>query len=269
MVQLSPSGNGNWPACTIMDEAAHRHRSGGELSAFLASLEIDQQYRWAYDNFEHIVAGLIREFGFKDVCELGGGRRPFLSRERITELNLDYVVNDIDASELSRAPYELAKACFDLSAITLPAEFHERFDFVFSHMLMEHVSDGRMAYRNIFRMLRDKGVFFNLHPVLYSPAMVLNWIMPEKITEPFLRLLQPHRGSRKFPAHYSYCVVSGKTKQMLHEVGFREVFLLPFYGHDYLRRVPMLQSVDDALSGFARRRGLNLLATLCFTIGRK
>jgi SAM-dependent methyltransferase len=252
-----------------MDEAAQRRRSGGGLSSFLASLEIDQEYRWAHDNFEHVVAGLIREFSFKDICELGGGRRPFLSRERNTELDIDYVVNDIDATELSLAPYELAKACFDISAIEIPNEFHTRFDFVFSHMVMEHVFDGRKAYKNIFKMLKRGGVFLNLHPVLYSPAMVFNWLAPTNVSELLLRFLQPHPDSRKFPAHYSYCVVSRKTEQMLHEVGFREIFLLPFYGHDYLRRVPVLQSMDDALSGFARRHRLNFLATLCFTIGRK
>jgi SAM-dependent methyltransferase len=252
-----------------MDEAVHGYPSGGGLTSFLASLDIDQGYRWAHDNFERVVTSFIREFSTTDVCELGGGRRPFLSPERIAELGINYIVNDIDASELSRAPCELAKACFDLSAIAIPMEFHERFDFVFSHMLMEHVPDGRRAYRNICRMLKSDGVFLNLHPVLYSPAMIFNWIMPTKITEPLLRILQPHRGSRKFPAHYSYCVVSKKTKKMLYEVGFREVFLLPFYGHDYLKRAPILQSVDDAFSGLARRRGLTLLATLCFAIGRK
>jgi SAM-dependent methyltransferase len=255
-----------------MHQAERRHRAGSELASFLAALDIDQQWHWAYGNFERLVTGMIREFSAKDVCELGGGRRPFLSRERITELDVNYVVNDIAASELSKASDELAKACFDLTATNLPAEFHTRFDFVFSHMLMEHVSDGRRAYQNIFCMLRSNGIFFNFHPVLYAPALTVNWLIPEAVSKLFLRLLQPHRhdeGNPKFPAHYSYCVINRKTVRMLHEVGFQEVFLFPFYGHDYFKQIPMLQSADDALSGFARRRDLSHLATLCFAIGRK
>jgi SAM-dependent methyltransferase len=255
-----------------MNEAADRHRSGGELASYLASLDIDQDWRWAYRNFEGVVTGLIREFRLKDVCELGGGRRPFLSREQIYDLDVNYVINDIAAGELGRAPGELAKACFDLAAVNLPTEFHKHFDFVFSRMLMEHVSDGRQAYKNIFHMLKDDGIFFNFHPVLYSMALTMNWLTPEKLSKPILRHFQPHRHDDdrpKFPARYSYCVINRKNEGMLRAAGFREVFLLPFYGHDYFKRVPILQSVSDVVTDCVRRSGIHRLATLCFAIGRK
>lgn len=255
-----------------MNDAVDQRRPHDGLASFLASLDIDQDWRWAYRNFDGVVMGLIREFCLKDICELGGGRRPFLSLEQISEIGVNYVINDIAAAELSRAPGELAKACFDLSAADFSEEFHGRFDFVFSRMLMEHVSDGRQAYQNIFRMLRSGGIFLNFHPVLYSLVMTLNWLTPERISKPVLRFFQPHRHDEdrpKFPAYYSYCVVGRRTLNMLDEIGFKEVFILPFYGHDYFKRIPMLQAATDALTDRVRASGINRLATLCFAIGRK
>ena len=243
-----------------------------KLPDLLTNLEIQHEWDWAYEHFEKTVSEIIRTFAARDVCELGGGRTPFFSGERVREANLRYVVNDISAAELDRSPEWVNKACFDVSGPDIPDVFNERFDFVFSHMLMEHVKDGNLAHKNVFNMLRPGGVYFHFHPVLYSPAVVANWLFPEWLSKRILRLLQPNRhdeGYPKFPAAYSFCAVNKKTITMVRSLGFREVALIPFYGNDYLKKLPLLQKLDYTMSTHAKRTGKAYLASLCYSIGVK
>jgi len=245
---------------------------GGPLKRFSEALHPQGHWTWAYDNFDAVVSRLISEFSLVDVCELGGGRSPKFSEATIASQGLRYVVNDISSAELARAPAWVEKAQFDLASPALPEAYHRRFDLVFSHMLMEHVRDCAVAYRNIYAMLRPGGIFFNFHPVLYSPALVFNWVMPETLTKRILLFLQPNRhdeGYPKFPARYSYCVVSPKTERMLQDIGFTETILVPFYGNDYLKKLPPLQAIEDWMSGYAMREDKRLLASLCYSLGRK
>lgn len=242
------------------------------IASCIARLDVSQSWRRAYDSFEALVLDLIRELAVKRVCQLGGGRTPMFTRDVVEALGLNYVVNDISAAELARAPAWVGKAQFNLSVQSLPEEHRERFDFVFSHMLMEHVSDAKQAYRNIHAMLRPGGAVFNFHPVLYSPALVLNWLMPEALTKRILLLLQPHRhdkGYPKFPAYYSYCVVGRKSETMLRGAGFGEFLTIHFYGNDYLKRVPALQRLEDRFSNYAMRAKKTYLSPLSYTLAAK
>ncbi|MCU0892881.1 MAG: glycosyltransferase [Rhodospirillales bacterium] len=240
------------------------------LPSLIADLRIRNDWAWSQDHFADTAMKIIRNFSVQEVCELGGGRAPFLSRDFVNDTGVRYVVNDVSASELERAPSWIERGLFDIAAPEVPPQFRCRFDFIFSKMLLEHVHDGKAAHANVFSMLRPGGIYFHFHPVLFSPAISFNRLMPEWMTRRVLRLLQPCRhddGCPKFPARYSYCFVNEATKGMLCSLGFREVALIPFYGNDYLKRFPYLQSIEDIVSRYAMRTNKRYLASLCYSLG--
>lgn len=246
--------------------------SEGSLSGFLKSLEINQKWLWSHAHYESTVHEAIRYFQVQSVCELGGGRSPLLTRQFVKDKGLHYVVNDISPAELARGPGWVAKACFDISSTEIPASLYGQFDFIFSHMLMEHVAHGETAYRNIYNMLKIGGVCFHFHPVLYHPALVFNWLMPECFSKRLLLLLQPDRhdeGYPKFPAKYSFCVIGSKTTCMIRNIGFDEVALVPFYGTGYLGRIAPLQWLEEKFSNYAQRNGKSYFASKSYTFCRK
>ena len=231
-----------------------------------------KQHDWAWANYKETVRNLIRHSSARSVAEIGGGRRPLFRREEIDEIGVAFAVNDISQRELDRAPTWLHKSCFDIAGPVVPDGEEGRYDLVTSKMVMEHVRHGEQAYRNIYRMLKPGGVFFNFHPVLYSPPFVLNWVLPERASQKVLSTIFPVRkddGIPKFPAHYSFCVISDRTEGMLSSIGFTEVALLPIYGHRYFRKIPLLREADAALTGYARDRAWRKLASYCYALGRK
>lgn len=232
---------------------------------------------WAWQHYESTVRRLIEEFRCRMVLEIGGGRFPLFDHKSTTALGIDLAINDISQRELDRAPGWLHKVCFDIAAPTFPGgeeqqQEEQQYDLVMSRMVMEHVRDAEQTYRNIFTFLRPGGVFLNFHPVLYSPPFVINWLLPDGLTRRVLRTFVPLRtdeGIPKFPARYSYCTISSKTEAMIRGVGFSEVLLLPFYGHNYFHNIPGLREMDNLLTRWARKHDRRYLAAFCYALGRR
>ena len=227
---------------------------------------------WAWDHYIDTVRNLVRHFSTRSVIEIGGGRSPLFTREQLDALGVAFAINDISRRELDRAPSWLHKSCFDIAGPSVPASEEGSYDLAVSKMVMEHVQDGEQTYRNIYRMLKPGGLFFNFHPVLYSPPFVINKLLPDALSRPMVNALFRNRNDNqipKFPAHYSFCVISERTEEMLARVGFREVALVPIYGHRYFRAIPLLRHLDRALSNAALSRGWRRLASFCYALGRK
>lgn len=248
--------------------------SAEAVDAVIAALAEQSDRDWAWKNFLPTVDALIRASEAKRVMEIGGGRSPSFTHEQVSALGIDYVSNDISERELARAPAWAERAHFDIQSPDPEAirPFAGGIDVAFSKMVMEHVPSYRRAYANIFGLLREGGIAISFHPVLYAVPFVINRLMPEAASQRLLRAVFPNRndeGVPKFPAYYSGCVISGRVREALREIGFSGVWQIPFYGHRYYRKIPGLRTAHARFTALARRRDMTRFAAFAFTLVRK
>ena len=250
------------------------------LAGPLRELGYDSRELWAWNNYRPVVLAFVetlRRAGRHDsgtvrLLEVGGGRAPLLTPEQAGDLGVALTVNDIDARELSLAPKGFATACFNIAGDVDPALLG-KFDLIFSRMVLEHVKDAPRAWRNMQALLAPGGVALAYHPTLYSLPFVLNWLMPEALSARALRAFIPWRhddGYPKFPARYEMCFATpSRVEPMLRDAGFSEVLIAPFFGHRYLRRVPVAREAEGALQALADRRDWRLLASYAYSLARR
>jgi SAM-dependent methyltransferase len=270
---------------TLTDERAARVEARLSQSAFLATplrrLGYDSNEVWSWNNYKPTVLGFVealRQAGRHDgtgrvrLLEIGGGRGPQLTPDEADKLGVDLTVNDIDARELSLAPKGFATACFDIAGDVDPS-LHKTFDLVFSRMVFEHVKGAPRAWRNVATLLAPGGVALAYHPTLYSPPFIINWLTPEAFSARLLRHFFPgrHDGDYpKFPARYEMCVSEpSMVAPKLRACGFSEILVAPFFGHGYLRSIPIAREIEGALHVLAERRDWRGLSSYAFTLVRK
>jgi SAM-dependent methyltransferase len=224
----------------------------------------------AYHTHKERMRDLIVRNGYRRVGEIGGGRHPLFDPDEVGAMGLDYTIIDVTQDELDRAPAGYSKLCADIGTVSLEG-LEERFDFVFSVYLAEHVKDGARMHRNIYAMLRPGGRAFHYFPTLFSPIFVLNRLMPDRLTQLAKTAIDPSlRGHPKFPAYYSKCL--GPTPRMhrfFAELGYDVEAYEPFYGTDYFRKIPVLRRLDAWLTAWAARRRNPYLTSYAFLVLRK
>lgn len=237
---------------------------------FLDSLLEHRSSDWAWDHYKSTIQNLISVRNARTILEIGGGRWPLLAGDEITSRGVRYIVNDISESELALAPPYVEKACFDISRKAPFDDEHlvGKVDVMFSKMVFEHVSDAQQAYKNIHRLLSPGGVCLNFHPVLYSLPFLVNWMLPEQLSSRLLQLFFPYRGPDKVPKHpakYDHCVISEAEQEMLRSIGFSKVWQVPFWYHNYFKKIPGLYQAEAALTGVAERNNWTAFASFCYT----
>ena len=224
----------------------------------------------AYLTHKERIRDLIVSNGYRSVGEIGGGRHPLFDPNEVEALGLDYTIIDVTQDELDRAPAGYRKLCADIGTVSLEG-LRERFDFVFSVYLAEHVKDGERMHRNIYAMLRPGGRAFHYFPTLFSPVFLLNRLMPDRLTQLAKTALDPSlRGHPKFPAYYSKCL--GPTPRMQRffaGLGYVVEAYEPFYGTDYFSKIPVLRQLDAWLTRWAARRRNPYLTSYAFLVLRK
>jgi len=241
------------------------------LAEFVAGLSQRRSSDWAWEHYKDTVEDLIKLLDARRVMEIGGGRWPLLNQDEIASSNIRYVVNDISDSELALAPAHVDKARFDIAQTTkleLEVSFGQ-IDLMFSQMVFEHVSDVHQAYRNIHKILSPGGVCLNFHPVLYSPPFVINWMLPDSMSARLLRMFFPNRHKEdvpKHPAKYDHCLISRREENAMRSMGYSEVWQIPFWSHDYFKKIPGVYQLDSAVSRIAERNNWATLASFCYTL---
>jgi len=203
--------------------------------------------------------------------EIGGGRFPLFNLAEIAPYDVEYIINDVSPSELARAPSEVRKVCFDIASTNILDidGLTDTIDLIFSKMVFEHVSDSLQDYRNIYKILAQDGICLNFHPVLFSLPFLINYLAPTGPAERLLRKLSPkrnHNEEPKFPARYDCCRVSKCLRNTLQSIGFRQVWQLPFWFHEYFVQFPGLQQCDWMMNKIAERGNWTVLASYCYTI---
>jgi hypothetical protein len=210
----------------------------------------ERGFRYAFQYHKKRCRELLIANGCKAVCEIGGGRTPLFTDQEIAELGVEYTILDISESELAAASSQCRKVLIDICSHD-PGDPPGRYDFMFSRLLAEHVSDASAMHRNVFYLLRPGGLAFHFFPTLFTPAFVINRVLPEQASRRVLGILSPNRPREipKFPARYSKCFGPiPAMKRFVEQFGFEVEEYRPFYGTDYLARKPVLRTVESFLT---------------------
>jgi 2-polyprenyl-3-methyl-5-hydroxy-6-metoxy-1,4-benzoquinol methylase len=219
----------------------------------------------AWNNVLGEIERMVVEHGFKRVIEVGGGANPSLSAEFIARNGIEYTLLDVSQVELDKAPGAFVKLCADICQEDFtPAR---SYDFVFSRMLAEHVSSGERFHRNVRSLLREGGMAFHFFPTLFAPPFVANYLLPERLSEFVLHLVQPGREKSgkvgKFPARYSWCRGPLRSQiRRFEKAGFEVHRYSGFFGHEpYYRKLPPLHRLHLRLSSWLARHPVAALTS--------
>jgi 2-polyprenyl-3-methyl-5-hydroxy-6-metoxy-1,4-benzoquinol methylase len=152
------------------------------------------------------------------ICDVGGGKRPAISRAEKERLDLRIIGLDIDRGELDHAPpgsYD-ATICIDITRWRGALNA----DLVVSQAVLEHVRDTQAALRAMAEMLNDGGralIFVPSRNALYAR---LNLLLPEGLKRRILFAIFPGtRQTQGFPSHYDRCTPQ-EFRAMAQAVGF-------------------------------------------------
>jgi SAM-dependent methyltransferase len=241
------------------------------LSDYVEVLSEHRSSQWAWGNYKDVLVDLLRIRDARRMMEIGGGRFPLFNPVEIAPFDVEYIINDVSPSELARAPSEAGKVCFDIASTNATEidALADTIDLTFSKMVFEHVSDALQAYKNIYNLLSQGGICLNFHPVLFSLPFLINYLAPTAPAERLLQKLSPKRNRNeepKFPAKYDCCRVSECLRNTLLSIGYRQVWQLPFWFHEYFVKFPGLRECDWMINKIAERGNWTALASYCYTI---
>ncbi len=236
--------------------------------------DAERNFSSAWSAFQPTILQIMSHNDVSNVMELGAGRSPSFDRETLEKLGITYCSNDISQRELDLGPSWTRKACFDLCSKNSQdiAAFAGSSDVIFSKMLMEHVGDYRAAYCNIAQILRPGGISISFHPVLFSVPFIANRLMPERLSALILESVFPDRNDAqtpKFPALYSGCRISQSVRASIKAQGFSAVWQIPFWGHGYYKKFPIVRDIHAKSSAIVQRAGLTAFATYSITVAVK
>lgn len=222
--------------------------------------------------------GTLMDQGARRFCDVGGGANPIVSRRKIEQLGLEYVLLDDSAEELAKAPAEYRTFqgnILDRARITELLAQGGPFDVVTSRWTAEHMPDGRAFHQQVFAMLRPGGTAVHLFPTLYSPPFLLNRLLPDRASARILdRSGGGGRGTEgrhaKFPSYYSWCRgPDARQLERLQSVGFTVESYTGFYGHGYYRRVAPLEALHRRLTALLLRHPVAGLTSFALLVLRR
>ena len=239
----------------------------------LEAIGVENHHQWAWDNYKRVVEELCTRLHAKHIVEIGGGRDPLFTLEGVKRLGVELTVNDISQGELDVLPKGYETACFDVAGdISSVASLRGHFDLAFSRMVFEHVADGHRAWSNLHELLAPGGVALAFIPTLYAVPFIINRLLPDKLAASIVKMLFANRTDDEdpvFPARYSWCFTDQRLERMLSGIGYREVAVLPFYGHDYYESFPLVRDVNAWFTEMARRNDWRTLSSHAYIAVRK
>jgi len=221
------------------------------------------------DEFQPFVENLIQTLGAGAACEVGGGRTPMLSHEFVSRHRIRYLVIDISAEELERAPADVETQVDDISDPSFRPP--EQFDLVFTRWVLEHVRAPARFHAGVARLLRPGGHAVHLFPTLYAMPFTVNRVLPERVSVRLLRATGwAKREQGKFRTYYRWCRgPSGLQIRRFERLGFAVEEYVGFFGHRYFRKVPPIQRMEDRLARSLAARRITALTSYAWVLLRK
>lgn len=224
------------------------------------------------ERFANAVRLACEADGTRRLLEVGGGANPILSLDEVRDRGLtDYVVTDVSAEELDKAPDGYKKVLADITSA--PLHLGE-FDLVVSRTVAEHLNSPAAFHAAVFELLAPGGRAMHYFPTLYEPAFVANLLLPDAVSGSILQRIQPHRASDgkhgKFHAYYRWC--RGPTERQLarlQRVGYEVDEYVAVFGHDYYQSLPVLNRLQTGVSQWLSRHPVAGLTAYCWVTLRR
>jgi SAM-dependent methyltransferase len=244
------------------------------LAEAFTQLRVEHSDHWGWDNYTRVIRHLAASYGAGRLIEIGGGRSPHFMPAELAAMGVELTVNDISAKELLRLPSAYRTACFDVAGdLTKSDVLPGSYDLAFSKMVFEHVEDGERAWRNVHQLLAPRGVAIAFLPTLFALPFVLNKILPDGVAEQLIKLVNRERNdetSPVFPARYSKSyTIERWLRPMFSRIGYRDLLVVPFYGHAYYRRFPIVRDVHAQFTKLARANDWRLFSSYAYIVARK
>jgi SAM-dependent methyltransferase len=219
------------------------------------------------------LASVLAMHGSRQLLEIGSGANPTLSPEYVRQNGLRCVTSDIDARELEKADPAFTQLVVNLAEKNVDPTLYASFDCVFSRMVNEHINDGELYHRNIYKVLKPGGIAIHCFSTLWTFPFVVNRLLPEIVTSRLLKFFDRNDEYKhgKFRAHYSWS--RGPSKTMLRRfqrIGYEVLRYAGYFGHNYYRRrAGWLQGFEDSKSRFLLRHPQPLLCSYAVVVLRR
>ena len=189
---------------------------------------------------------IIKENNVKKILEIGSGANPALDVNTVRELKLDFTTSDVDENELKKADDIYKKLMLDLSKRKINTV--DKYDLIFSRMVGEHISNGEIFHKNIYKLLNPKGLSVHCFSTLYAFPFVLNRFMPEGLSNMLLNRFAPRDEEKhgKFKVYYRWS--RGPSKKMIEkfkEIGFEIIEYNGYFGHNYYKKIIPLHKLEQ------------------------
>ena len=170
---------------------------------------LDRIWRYAFDQkIEEVMRPGVA------VLDAGSGRAPAISRGA-RPADCFYVGLDISSSELEHAGPDAYDETWGRDLTVLEPALEERFDFVISLFLLEHVRPIDAAIENMRLYLKPGGALIAQFAGGRSISGWLNRLLPHRAATELVRHLTVNRSSENiFPAHYDRCYPSALLPTM-------------------------------------------------------
>jgi SAM-dependent methyltransferase len=134
------------------------------------------------------------------VADIGGGKKPLLSRAEVNQYQIDYIGIDIDPEELQQAPPDTYD---DIHVMNIElANGSTQYDIIICRYTLEHVSDAERAIAGLMAMLKVGGTCYIALPSRYALFGKINKVIPERPKKWLLGQIYPSKKADGFPAFY-------------------------------------------------------------------
>ena len=150
------------------------------------------------DNSENIFIEEINSIDLLSsrVLEIGGSQRPLFNKSDI----LFYVGLDVDSK------FDWAKYYHSYFNQSCTEPINNKFDFIFSKYLLEHVNDNEKSFQNIINSLKSSGKSIHIFPLGFHPYSLLTRVVGNSLQRKLIRLLRPHSQTvGGYPVYFNLC----------------------------------------------------------------
>lgn len=180
--------------------------------------------RHPYRILEHKIEQFLTQNA--SVLDIGCGRTaPNLLR---LKANADRLIG-VDLVEFSVADEDIE--LFNLDVCKMDPIPNESIDLAYSRSVMEHLQFADLAYKEIFRILKNGGVYIFLTPNIYDYAAIISALTPNKYHPAVVKFSEGREEDDTFPTYYR-TNSKRRIRRLAEQHGFRVLEL------EYLGQYP-------------------------------
>jgi 2-polyprenyl-3-methyl-5-hydroxy-6-metoxy-1,4-benzoquinol methylase len=224
----------------------------------------------SFDYFDSCIETYILKYNCKNICEIGAGANPFLTEAFVSQNSINYTLYDKAQTELdkSNSPFKRVAIDFCDKKITIK----DKYDLVFSKMVLEHVEKPDIFHKNIESILSSQGVAIHFFTTLYSTPTIANLLLPEKIAFYILKKLQKRNFETegKFIAYYRKCY--GPRKKAItyfQKRHFKVLEYIGYPGHHYFWRNKFIYAIEKSYNRFLLKLNSPMFTTSAIVVLQK